>query len=298
MPELRIATRGSRLALWQAEWVASKLKLLGADSEIVIVETQGDRERGPFARMQGQGFFTKAVQEAVLEGKGDIAVHSHKDLPSAGVEGLTLAAIPVREDSRELLLMNPENYSPDAESLPLKNGVLVGTSAVRRRAQLGALRPDLQVDELRGNVPTRVEKLRRGEYGAILLAQAGVHRLALDLSGLGARILEPRAFVPAPAQGALALECRGDDALALGLLARLDDRAARRTVTAERGLMRQLAGGCQLALGASAKEQDGEIELLAWYGGKLYEGRATFPEAVADAVFRRIRADFPEAVGA
>ena len=156
----------------------------------------------------------------------------------------------------------------------------------------------MSVAELRGNVPTRVEKLRQGEYGAILLAQAGVHRLGLDLSGLYTQILEPGLFVPAPAQGALALECRSDDARPLGLLGGLDDGAARRTVTAERGLMARLAGGCQLALGASATERDEEIELLAWYGGKLYTARAASPEAAADAVFRQIRADFPEAVEA
>lgn len=299
MPEaVRIATRGSRLALWQARWVAAELAKLGWASEFVIVETQGDRERLPFAQMGGQGFFTKAVQDAVLAGQADLAVHSFKDLPNAGVEGLVLAAIPVREDPRELLLVRPESYAPDVEMLPLRPGVLVGTSAVRRRAQLEALRPDLRVAELRGNVPTRVEKLRRGEYGAILLAQAGVHRLGLDLSGLHRRVLEPRLLVPAPAQGALALEARSADAELLELLSQLDHPLARRSVAAERGLMARLAGGCQLALGANAGEAGGELELLAWYGGRLYQARAHSPEAVADAVFRQIRADFPEAVEA
>ncbi|MBF6594032.1 MAG: hydroxymethylbilane synthase [Thermaceae bacterium] len=295
---VRIATRGSRLALWQAGWVASRLKLLGIDSQEVIIETQGDRERSPFAQMQGQGFFTKAVQDAVLLKKADLAVHSFKDLPSAPVAGLTLAAIPVREDARELLLVRPENLEPGAVALPLKQGVQVGTSAVRRKAQLEALRPDLSVYELRGNVPTRVEKLRRGEYAAILLAQAGVQRLGLDLSGLYRRILEPQLLVPAPAQGALALECRQDDGELLEWLRQLDDVVARRTVLAERGLMARLAGGCQLALGASAGESPAGLELLAWYGGKLYQARGNSPEAVSEGVFQQIRADFPQVVEA
>lgn len=294
---VRIATRGSRLALWQARWVAAELARLGWGSELVIVETQGDRERLPFAQMGGQGFFTKAVQDAVLAEQADLAVHSFKDLPSAGVNGLTLAAVPVREDARELLLVRPEAYAPEEELLPLKKGARVGTSAVRRRAQLEALRPDLQVAELRGNVPTRLEKLRRGEYGAILLAQAGVHRLELDLRGLHSRVLEPRLVVPAPAQGALALEARASDTELLELLSRLNDPLAQRSVAAERGLMARLAGGCQLALGASARVVGEGLELLAWYGGRLYQARAASPEAVAEAVFGQIQAEFPQGVG-
>lgn len=294
---VRIATRGSQLALWQARWVAAELARLGWGSELVIVETQGDRERLPFAQMGGQGFFTKAVQDAVLAGRADLAVHSFKDLPSAGVNGLTLAAVPVREDARELLLVRPEEYAADEELLPLKKGARVGTSAVRRRAQLERLRPDLQVAELRGNVPTRLEKLRRGEYGAILLAQAGVRRLELDLRGLHARVLEPRLVVPAPAQGALALEARAADTELLELLSRLNDPLAQRSVAAERGLMARLAGGCQLALGASAQVVEEGLELLAWYGGRLYQARAASPETVAEAVFGQIQAEFPQGVG-
>ncbi|MGK0618055.1 hydroxymethylbilane synthase [Meiothermus cerbereus] len=296
MIRVRIATRGSRLALWQADWVKQKLLRQGAQVELVVVETQGDREGLPFAQMQGQGFFTKAVQEALLVGEADLAVHSYKDLPSASPAGLQIAAVPPREDPSEVLLARLHALDEQAPGLPLRAGVQVGTSAVRRQAQLKHLRPDLELKELRGNVPTRVDKLRRGDYDAILLAQAGLKRLALDLSGLYLQVLPPTLLVPAPAQGALALECRQDDHRLKALLEHLDDPQARRTVAAERGLMQMLAGGCQLALGALARETQQGLTLLAWYGGKRYQAQAPSPEAVAQAVFQQIKADNPEVV--
>jgi hydroxymethylbilane synthase len=294
---MRIATRGSRLALWQAEWVKERLERQGARVELVIIETQGDLERTPFAQMQGQGFFTKAVQDAVLGGQADLAVHSYKDLPSATVEGLEIAAVPPREDSRELLLARPPAVDPGDPVLSLRKGIRVGSSAVRRQAQLRHLRPDLECLELRGNVPTRVEKLERGDYDAILLAHAGVKRLNLDLTGFHALVLEPHRLVPAPAQGALALECQRDHSSLKALLQTLHDPVAQTTVSAERGLMRRLAGGCQLALGASARLVEGGVELLAWYGGKLYTAEGTTPEEVSEAMFRQIQWEHPEAVG-
>lgn len=308
MSEVRIATRGSRLALWQAEWVAARLQAQGVRSELVIIETQGDREKVAFSQMQGQGFFTKAVQEAVLEGRADLAVHSLKDLPSAPTleyrhrraagaasVGLRLAAIPPREDPREVLLVRPQAVDADAPTLPVRKGARVGSSAVRRQAQLARLRPDLERLELRGNVPTRVEKLRRGDYEAILLAWAGLKRLGLDLSDLEVCVLEPRVLVPAPGQGALALECREDDTRLRRVLEKLDDPTARLTVGAERGLMARLQGGCQLALGASARVVDGGLELLAWYGGRLYEAVGTDPQDVIEQVYGQLLKDHPEA---
>jgi hydroxymethylbilane synthase len=267
---LRIATRGSALALWQANWLCARLEQHRVSSELKIIETQGDRESAAFRNILGQGFFTKAVQDAVLEGSADIAVHSLKDLPTALTPGLTIAAIPEREDARELLLINPNTFDPNAEKLPIRSGAVVGTSAVRRQAQLAVLRPDLKRSELRGNVPTRIEKLRSGEYNAIVLAWAGIKRLNLDLADLKVIILEPEVFVPAPGQGALALECRSDDTRTLGLLAHLDNTDARETVQTERGLMARLEGGCQLALGASALRLEAGMSLLAWYDGRFY----------------------------
>ncbi len=293
--KIRIATRGSRLALWQAHWVRDRLEAIGIACELVVVETQGDRDLAPFGELRGQGFFTKAVQDALLDGRADVAVHSLKDLPSAATPGLTVAAVPPREDSRDVLLA--QRSALDASRpLGLRAGSVVGTSAVRRRAQVNALDDSLRVEELRGNVPTRVEKLRRGEYHAILLAAAGLNRLALPLDDLQVRPLEPHEFVPAPGQGALALECRDGDTGTVALLARLEDAGARLTVGAERGLMARLQGGCQLALGASATVREGGMHLLAWYEGRVYEASDVSAEGVIEGVYARLRAAHPEAV--
>ena len=285
---LRIATRRSDLALWQANWVRARLGELGHAAELVLIDTQGDRTQAdgtPFRLMPGQGFFTKAVQDAVAEGRADVAVHSHKDLPSARMAGLELAAVSSREDPRDVLLTLPAAFDPDAPALPLKLGASVGTSAARRRAQLLHLRPDLGVAELRGNVPTRVRKLREGGYDAVVLAAAGLKRLELDLSGLEVRFLEPHLFVPAPAQGALALEVRDDDYDLASLLTDLHDPAAYKAVAAERGLMAMLEGGCQLALGAHAVLKDGGIELTAWYEGQKITVSEMTSENVAMLAF-------------
>ncbi len=281
MPKIRIATRGSALALWQANWVRVQLEPYQVEVELKIIETQGDRESAAFRNMLGQGFFTKAVQEAVLEGNADIAVHSLKDLPSALTPGLTIAAIPEREDAREVLLMLPKAFDASAPNLPVRLGATVGTSAVRRQAQLNTLRPDLELRELRGNVPTRVDKLRRGDYAAIVLAAAGLKRLNLDLSDLKVLTLESEVFVPAPGQGALALECRSDDAQTLSLLGALDHVEAREAVQTERGLMARLEGGCQLALGASATHLGSGVSLLAWYGGRFYKAHGSSETVIA-----------------
>lgn len=297
---IRIATRGSALALWQANFVKGKLARLGHQVELVLVETQGDREQTAFRDMEGVGFFTKAVQDAVLAGDADVAVHSHKDLPSAPTPGLEVAAISERADARDVLLIRPECFvrvggrgsevreqgaevgdrgsekhlTPHSSrltlhsSLPLKGNAIVGTSAARRQSQLKHLRPDLRVQELRGNVPSRLQKLRDGQYDAIVLAAAGLERLELDVSDLKVITLEPEVFVPAPAQGVLALECRRTDYESASMLTDVHDIDAYRTVAAERGLMEMLQGGCQLALGAHAIFENGLVKLRAWYEGK------------------------------
>lgn len=281
---LRIATRGSELALWQANFVKASLERHGHVGELVLVETQGDRDGRPFGEMVGQGFFTKAVQDALLDGRADIAVHSHKDLPSAPTPGLEVAAVPGRADPRDVLLVRRDAYAPGGSAnsgrtrasasprtgprdIPLPHGATVGTSAARRRQQLLAKRPDLAVEELRGNVPTRVETLRGGRYDAIVLAAAGIDRLALDLGDLEVVVLDPEVLVPAPAQGALALETRRDAYAVAAVLTDLHDPHAYRTVAAERGLMAMLHGGCQLALGAHAVLHDGGVRLRAWFEG-------------------------------
>jgi hydroxymethylbilane synthase len=266
---LRIATRKSDLALWQANWVKERLEQLGHSVELVLIETQGDKDYRPFSTLEGQGFFTKAVQEAVLAKKADIAVHSHKDLPTAPVQGLEVAAVTERANPRDVLIVQPTFFDASAQNLPLREGITVGTDAVRRQRQLLALRPDLSFKGIRGNVPTRVEKLREGGYAAIMLAAAGIERLQLDLSHLKVIPLEPEMFVPAPAQGSLAIECRREDFEIASLLTDLNDMNAYRAIAAERGLMAMLQGGCQLALGAYARFEHGMVRLSAWFEGKI-----------------------------
>jgi hydroxymethylbilane synthase len=284
--KLRIATRSSQLALWQATWVQGRLASLGCASELVLIQTQGDREHAAFAQMQGQGFFTKAIQDALLEGSADLAVHSFKDLPSTPVPGLTVAAIPPREDPREVLLVRPEAFTEG--TLWVKPAGRVGSSAVRRQAQLRLLRPDLTLLDLRGNVPTRVEKLRQGHYDAIMLAYAGLKRLELDLSGLVIQVLEPTDFVPAPAQGALALECLSTNPELLDLLQNLNDPWGSLSASTERSLMGRLAGGCQLALGAWCYQSPDGLGLLAWYQNKQYQAHGS---DLVEKIFSEMQGD-------
>lgn len=283
---VRIATRGSDLALWQARYVADRLHELDVASELVLVETSGDRSHAPIPSL-GVGVFTKAVQAALLRGEADVAVHSFKDLPSLPADGVELAAVPARGPAHEVLLLRPEQHDPAAGPLPLARGATVGTSAVRRLALLAALRPDLRGTPLRGNVPTRVGRLRDGAYDALLLAAAGLERLALDLEGLVRVDLDPEVFVPAPAQGALALEVRRGDPLA-ERLTDLHDVPGYPTVAAERGLMTQLQAGCQLALGAHAWRNGATLALVAWFEGRRACVRHPHPEGLALLAFEAL----------
>ena len=282
---IRIATRKSELALWQAEFVRSRLSALGHQADLVPIVTQGDVDRRPFERMEGQGFFTKAVQDAVLAGDADLAVHSHKDLPSLSAVGLEIAAVPERADPRDVLLVNRAAFDERGSRLPLRTGVRVGTSAARRRKQLESLRPDVELADLRGNVPTRIQKLRNGDYGAIVLAAAGLNRLHVDLTGLEVRTLEPELVVPAPAQGALALEIRRSDFELAALLTELHSVRDYRAISAERGLMAMLQGGCQLALGAHAQLEGDIVRLRAWFEGQSVVVEHASPEGVAMLAF-------------
>lgn len=286
---VRIATRASELALWQAHFVAGSLKSLGVDAELVEVSTQGDEDQRPLSQLSGSGFFTKAVQRAVLDGDADIAVHSYKDLPSAHTPGLALGCMPQRADPRDVLLIRPEAHDASAEALPLRPGALVGTSAARRREQLLALRHDLRTAELRGNVPTRLAKLADGQYDAVMLARAGLDRLGSDLTAFVALTLPAALVLPAPAQGALAVEARSTDAELLELLDRLDDPAARAPVLAERELMSLFDAGCQLALGALAtRAANGSIDLSAWFDGRSVLVRHADPQRAARLAYRAL----------
>ncbi|HEV8624965.1 MAG TPA: hydroxymethylbilane synthase [Acidimicrobiia bacterium] len=239
MSSLRIATRGSRLALWQAERVAA---LLGGDVELVIVSTTGDQRTDvPIWTIGGTGVFVKEVQQAVLEGRADLAVHSAKDLPSETAAGLVLAAVPERADPRDALV--------GKRLVDIPAGGRIGTGSVRRQAQLAALRPDLRFESIRGNIETRVAKA--GDLDAVVVAMAALERLGL--ADRAAEVLEPSAMLPQIAQGALAVECRVNDSDAAARLATIDDPVAHRAVDAERAFLRQLGVGCDLPCGALAE---------------------------------------------
>ena len=249
MATLRIGTRGSDLALWQARHIAQLLEAIGLPSEIVIIKTKGDQiQHLSFDKMEGKGFFTKEIEDALLNHEIDLAVHSHKDLETSQPKGLCIVAVPQRGFVEDLLIIRKEAQDSNSP-FGIKNGAVIGTSSARRKSQLQFHLTDCNIKDLRGNVPTRVEKLRDGHYDAIVLARAGVERLNLDLSDLHVTTLDPTEFVPAPAQGALAIQMREDDD-AVKLLEALNVDADAQKVRAERTLLRLLDGGCQMPFGA------------------------------------------------
>jgi hydroxymethylbilane synthase len=284
-PPVRIATRGSDLALWQARRVARLIEeRCGLETELVIVASHGDKDgESPIERLGAVGVFTKELERALLEGEADIAVHSLKDLPAVQPPELVLAAIPERADPRDLLVARRGADIARAR---------IGTSSKRREAQIRARFPAAAVVAMRGNVPTRVEKLRRGECDAIVLAAAGVERLGLDLSDLDVTPLPIEEVVPAPAQGAIAVEARVADCGLLMALERIDDREAAELVAAERRLLRLVEGGCTVPLGAHAKRSEsGRIVLSAMLGTTPALVRAATPEAAAELAFCVLRPD-------
>lgn len=253
-PRLRLGTRSSPLARWQAEHIAARLTALGIDVEMIHITTQGDVKAGPLGQIGGQGLFTKEIQRALLDDRIDLAVHSLKDLPTEHVEGLTLAAVPERESPGDVLVSN-QVKSLDA----LPKGARVGTGSTRRKAQLLHARPDLQILDIRGNVDTRLRKLDEGEYDAIVLAEAGLTRLGL--TDRIAQVLPRSMMLPAVGQGALGVEARSTDTNTLVLLAPLNDAATRHAVLAERAMLRALRGGCLAPVGAWGRIEAGELQL-------------------------------------
>ena len=290
--KLRIATRVSRLAIWQAEHVAALLSLSAAvETELVRVTSSGDRDQTrPVAELQSQGLFTKEIQQAVLDGRADLAVHSLKDLPTEETPGLVLAAVPERETVADVLV------SRDGRGWSkLPRGARIGTGSRRRRAQLLNVRPDFEMLELRGNVETRLQKLRNGEYDAIVLAQAGLRRLGLD-DPLFHEKLNPTFFQPAVGQGALGIEARADDSQTQDLLAKLDHAPTRAAVTAERALLAALRGGCLAPVGAWARLDDEgrlllEAVVLSLDGRKKLVATASDSPDHAESLGRRVAAE-------
>jgi hydroxymethylbilane synthase len=253
--KVRLGTRSSPLARWQAEWVAARLTALGVAVELVPITTQGDVKTGPLGQIGGQGLFTKEIQRALLDEQIDLAVHSLKDLPTADVPGLAIAAVPVRESIHDVLV------GPYRTLDELPHGARIGTGSLRRRAQLLHRRPDLELLEIRGNVDTRLRKVDSGEYDAIVLAQAGLSRL-----GLGQRIayvIPTSLMLPAVGQGALGLETRSDDDFVRQLLRPLDDLDTHQAVAAERSLLQSLRAGCLAPVGAWGRVDNGKLHIEA-----------------------------------
>ena len=276
---LVIASRGSQLALWQARWVASQLQSAGHECRIEIIKTTGDKITDvPLAKVGTKGLFTKEIEEALIDGRAHLAVHSLKDLPTELPEGLVLAATPEREDARDALI--------GKKLAELHSGAKVGTSSLRRSAQLRKLRPDLAIENIRGNLDTRLRKLDEGQYDAILLAAAGMKRLGW--ADRIAEILAPEVMCPAVGQGSLAIETRAG----FEFPAILNHAPTHTAVLAERGLLRALGGGCQVPIGAHATVSGDRVRLLGLVaapdGSQILRAESEGPAAEAADLGRRL----------
>ena len=285
---LVIASRGSQLALWQAHWVEGQLQALGYQVRIEIIKTTGDKITDvPLAKVGTKGLFTKEIEEALLDGRADLAVHSLKDLPTELPEGLVLAAVPEREDPRDAII------GKRLDELP--QGARVGTSSLRRSAQLRKLRPDLVIESVRGNLDTRLRKLDEGQYDAILLAAAGLKRLGW--ADRIAEVLDPARMCSAVGQGALAIETRAAGS-GFDAVQPLDHPATHAAVAAERGVLGSLGGGCQVPIGAHATVAGDRVRVQAIVaspdGSEMIRGEAEGAATDAAATGRALGADLLE----
>ncbi len=271
---IRIGTRGSKLAMWQAEWVQSQLEARGQDVELEIISTKGDTSTASLSQVGGQGVFTKEIQRALLDNRVDVAVHSLKDLPTEAIEGLEIAAVPERETTKDCLISR-EGHS--FEDLP--TGARVGTGSSRRGAQLKAWRPEIEIADIRGNVDSRLRKLEEGQYDAIILAAAGLTRLKLQ--SCVTEYLSQERVLPAIGQGALGLECRSSDTIAKEALEKLNHPDSMAAVVAERAFLAGLLAGCLAPVAAAARIEKGRLVLkgrvLSKDGSRMLEGEETGP---------------------
>jgi len=261
-----IGTRGSRLALWQANKVKSELEALDFACELKIIKTQGDRVQDlSFDKLEGKGFFTKEIEEALISKDIDVAVHSLKDLPTSQVEGLALAGLSERADPADILIHHPDQYDAD-KPLGLRPKTVVGTSSIRRKTQSQSLVENITVQDLRGNVPTRIQKLRDKKYDAIILAAAGVERLELDLTDLKVTRLHPKEFVPAPAQGVIAYQVRAADIEMRNIIGHIHHKETAEQTNIERRVLKMMDGGCHIPLGVYCEvDPAGNYQVFAAY---------------------------------
>lgn len=296
--KLTIGTRGSDLALYQANFIRDILvRDHGCEVDIKIIKTTGDKiDTVSFDKMEGKGFFTKELEEALLAKDIDLAVHSLKDLMTSQPDGLKLGAVGYRADRREMLLINKASLSSD-NVIPVKEGGVIGTSSNRRKCQIAHLNPVVTMKDLRGNVPTRIRKLREGMYDAIIIAAAGVHRLELDVSDLEVVLLDADRFLPAPAQGILGIQIRTDDDRVEEIVLKLGSRQDAIAASLERGLLARFDSGCSLPLGVKSETSDTEMRLTAvlgvgegfsWQGLKRVEIVGADVEKIVDDVFNAL----------
>ncbi len=295
MQHIIIGSRGSDLALWQAHHVKSQLEKLGCTVELKIIVTQGDAiQHLSFDKLEGKGFFTKEIEFALLEKSIDLAVHSHKDLETNPPAGLMIACVSEREDPADLLLI-AKSALDKKNDWTLKTNAIVGTSSARRKSQVVRFREDVEIKDLRGNVPTRIQKLRDGNYDAILLAKAGVDRLQIDLSEFEVVVLNPKAFVPAPAQGVLALQIREEDTDLFDVLQKMNHPDVQRRIAVERKVLNLMQGGCQLPLGVYCDDNDVVYVSHSddWtQGSAWYEYEAEDLEGLAEFIVEDITSPF------
>jgi hydroxymethylbilane synthase len=288
MTPIRIGTRGSKLALWQANHVADRLRPLSAPRpvELIVIATAGDQVRDvPLAQIGGEGVFTKEIQRALLDGAADVAVHSLKDLPTIPVAGLVLAAVPERGPTGDVFVSEKHRRFDD-----LPPGAVLATSSLRRRAQALHRRPDLHCIDIRGNVETRLRKLGDRGIDATILAEAGLQRLGLGSAVT--EVLDPAWMLPAVGQGALGLECRADDTATLAVVARLSHPPTQRAVLAERALLRALGGGCQVPMGVVCRWAGDALSLRGAVvrpdGSERVEAELSGPADDPEALGRRV----------
>ncbi|MFC1475253.1 hydroxymethylbilane synthase [Candidatus Zixiibacteriota bacterium] len=298
-----IGSRGSDLALYQANFIKDILTdELNCQVEIKIIVTSGDKiDNLSFDKMEGKGFFTKEIEDELLAGNIDVAVHSLKDLMTTQPEGLKLGAVGYRVDRREYLLINPEAYQ-EGSVISIKDTKIIGTSSPRRKCQIANHNPSLEIKDLRGNVPTRIRKLREGQYDAIVIAVAGVERLELDLSGLKAVKLDAEQFLPAPAQGILGLQIRDNDERVENIIQLMNDKKAANEASLERGLLGKFDLGCSLPLGVYSEVTDDKFILKAilgvydnnqWIGLKKTEVTGTDPKTMVEKAFTELNESEP-----
>ena len=295
---LILGSRGSQLALWQANFIQEFLySKYHCDSEIKIIKTTGDIiDNISFDKLEGKGFFTKELEEALLSEEIDLAVHSLKDLMTSQPDGLKVGAVGFRADRREVLLINPDKFN-DNGLLPVKSGAVIGTSSARRKSQIAFHAPSLEIIDLRGNVPTRVKKLRDGLYDAIIIAAAGLDRLELDLTGLKVIRLDPEKFLPAPAQGVLGIQIRDNDPETEKFIMQLNSQEVEMETKLERGLLAKFDAGCTLPLGVFSSISKKQLRLTAilgeskngrWVGLRRVEESGNNVENIVDSVYNQL----------